>query len=212
MDFGKLKINCLGASNTRVTVSLDREGKRVVDQNVNYPSLLAERLGCEVRNYGVSGCNIAVDASRSDSYYERLCDMDKDVDLVILQGEGNDANHNIPLGEVGDTDPQTYCGAIRSIIIRIRNEFPRSRILALDGVKKVRIKRTCDGCTHLDFHEAFIKTAALEGVETVGFFADPRVDPTDKSSMPDGAHMSVSTCGYYADRVASAVIKMFEND
>lgn len=212
MDFGKLKINCLGASNTCVTVSLDREWKKVVDKNVNYPFLLSKKLGCTVRNYGVSGCNIAVDASRSDSYYERLRDMDKDVDLIIFQGEGNDANHNIPLGRVGDTDPQTYCGAVRSIIMRIRSGFPHAKILVLDGVKKIRIKRTCDSCTHLDFHEAFIKTATLEGVEVLGFFADPNVDPTDKSSMPDSAHMSVSTCEYYADRVASAVMKMFEKD
>ena len=209
MDIKALKINCLGASNTRITVSLDEEGNKIVHKDVNYPSLLSEKLGCTVRNYGVSGTNIAKEDAREDSYYERMGDMDKDVDLIIVQGEGNDANHNIPLGTPGDTAPKTYCGAIRSIIRRKRDEFPGARILMLDGMRKAKLRRTCDGYTHLDFHNAYVETVALEGLTPVSFFYDPCLDCHDKNSMPDGTHMIRSACEHYADKVAQAVKEMF---
>jgi len=88
MNIKELKINCLGASNTKVTVSLDADGNKVVHRDVNYPSLLAARLGCTVRNYGVSGTNIAVSDGREDSYFERKDGMDRDADIVIVSTYG----------------------------------------------------------------------------------------------------------------------------
>ena len=210
MDVSTLKIKCLGASNTRITVSLDAEGNKVVHKDVNYPSLLQERLSCAVRNYGVSGTNITMEKSRCDSYCERMWGMDKDADLVIVQGEGNDANHNIPLGKPGDTDPSTYCGAIHAVITGIRKEFPDARILMLDGMRKARLRRTCDEYTHLDFHRAYVETVRLCGLEPISFFDDGMLDPHDKDSMPDGTHMSVNSCNHYADKVAAAVKSVFE--
>ena len=179
-------------------------------KDVNYPSLLQKKLGCVVRNYGVSGTNIAKEDSRVDSYYERMGDMDKDVDLIIVQGEGNDANHDIPLGTPGDTDPKTYCGALRLIITRVREEFPNAKLLLLDGMKKARLKRTCDEYTHLDFHNAFTATAVLEGLNPVNFFYDSCLDCHNKDSMPDGTHMTKHVCEHYADKVAQAVKEMFD--
>ena len=209
MDLGKLKINCLGASNTRVTVSLDAEGNKVADREINYPYLLSQRLGCTVRNYGVGGTNIAASDDRSDSYFERKDGMHEDADVIILQGEGNDANHNIPLGHVGDTDPHTYCGAVRSIIMWVRERYSSAGFIVLDGMKKAKIKRTVDSLGHADFHSAFVNVCALEGITPISFFDDPVLDPYDKSSMPDGTHMSRAACEHYADRVADAVKDLF---
>lgn len=210
MDVTALKINCLGASNTKVTVSLDAEGNKVVHRDVNYPSLLAERLGCTVRNYGVSGTNIAVQEGREDSYFERKDGMDRDADVIIVQGEGNDANHNIPLGKVGDTDPKTYCGALRSILTWVKAEYPNARLITLDGMRKAKLRRTVDEYTHLDFHRAFVAVSELEGITPISFFDDPALDPHNKGSMPDGTHMKREACEHYADKVAEAVKGLFE--
>ena len=85
MNIKELKINCLGASNTKVTVALDAEGNKVVHRDVNYPSLLAARLGCTVRNYGVSGTNIAVSDGREDSYFERKLEKIKKITGLDLR-------------------------------------------------------------------------------------------------------------------------------
>ena len=212
MNIKELKINCLGASNTKVTVALDAEGNKVVHRDVNYPSLLAARLGCTVRNYGVSGTNIAVSDGREDSYFERKDGMDRDADIVIVQGEVNDANHNIPLGVPGDTSPSTYCGAVLSIIRWVRAEFPTSKLIMLDGMRKARLVRTVDEHTHLDFHKAFVAVCELEGLTPISFYDDPMLDPNDKNSMPDGTHMIRSACEHYADKVADAVRKIIEID
>ena len=210
MKLSDIRINCLGASNTEVTVSYDAEGKKIVDRKLNYPYFLSERLGCTVRNYGVGGTNIAVTEGRTDSYFERKDLMDRDVDVIIMQGEGNDCNHNIPLGRVGDTSPSTYCGAILSIIRWVKDEFPGARLIVLDGMKKARIARKADDCTHLDFHNAFVETCLIEKITPVSFFDDPMLDPHDPGSMPDGTHMSRRSCEYYADRVADAVRSEFD--
>ena len=79
-------INCLGASNTAIVKTLENE--RVYE--VNYPVILGLLLQKTVRNYGVPGCNIARSESRADSYVERAPKMEKDADLILLQGFGND--------------------------------------------------------------------------------------------------------------------------
>ena len=206
MDYSKLKINCLGASNTQVTKT---EDKHTV-WDVNYPSMLASLLHCEVRNYGASGTNIAADGQRTDSYYERAPLMDTDADVVILQGDGNDASHKLPLGTPGDSDPHTFCGAIAGCISVFREKMPGAKIVSVTGMKKLHQPERDDGLTHEDFHRAFIDTCRVCGVEPHDFGADPLLSWENPDIMPDGLHMSEKGCRHYVEVVAELIRKLYE--
>lgn len=208
MNTANIKINCLGASNTRIIRAAD--GTKIRD--INYPVLLGLRLRaacpdapCTVRNYGVSGTNITPVPGRADSYLERAAGMDGDADLIILQGEGNDASHGVPLGTPGDTSPDTFCGALRCLIALLRRDFPSARLLVLTAMRKGREPKRADGLTHADFHAAFIAVCRLCGTEPVDFCTDTVMNPADPAVMPDGVHMSERGCSYYADRLAGII-------
>ena len=206
MDCSKLKINCLGASNTKITKTEEKE----TIKDINYPLILGLLLRCTVRNSGIGGTNIAVQDGRSDSYYERAASMDRDADIVIMQGDGNDASHGLPLGVPGCDEVKTFCGAVKGCIGLIRNNFPDAKIIILAGMKKQHQPKRDDGATHEDFHRAFIETCRLCGIEPYDFSKDPSLTWERPDMMPDGLHMSEKGCRHYADAVAELVKKAVE--
>ena len=198
------KINCLGASNTEIIKSAECETIR----EVNYPVILGLLMRCPVRNYGKSGCNIAPAEGRADSYLERAPQMDKDANVVIFQGEGNDASHCLPLGEVGSTDVHTFCGAVGAVIDTLRREYPAARLIVLTGMNKLRPpKKRTDGLTHADFHRAFLAVCASRGIEPHDFTLDPEIQPDRPEMMPDGLHMSEKACRRYAEIVRDLILR-----
>ena len=205
-DLSGLKINCLGASNTRIIRG--ENGEKIKD--INYPRILGLLLRCTTRNYGVSGTNIARCEDRADSYAERMPMMDRDADVVIFQGEGNDCSHCLPLGTPGDTDDTTFCGAVRTVIGYLRATFPQAKLIVLSGLdKKNPPKKRTDGLTHADFHRAFMETCRLCGAEAHDFTLDPQLRCDDPEAMPDGLHMSEKACRHYADTVADLIRAAF---
>lgn len=207
METEKLKINCLGASNTEIIKSAECETIR----EVNYPVMLGLMLRCTVRNYGKSGCNIALSDARSDSYLERVGTMDADADVVIFQGEGNDAAHCVPLGEVGSDDRRTFCGAVAGVIDEVRAKYPHAALIVLTAMKKGKPpKKRTDGLTHDDFHRAFVAVCRVKGIEPYDFTLDPEISPERQDMMPDGTHLSEKGCTYYAGIVRRLVAAALE--
>jgi lysophospholipase L1-like esterase len=194
-------IICIGASNTRIIV--DENGRHLSD--MNYPTMLGLRLRARVRNFGVSGSNITPCDERTDSYIERVEQIDGDCDIVLLQGEGNDAVHGIPLGEAGDATPDTYTGAVRTLIRKLKQKFEGKTLIVLSGMKKKRAPVRTDGRTHDDFHRAFVQVCESEGALLVDFYTDEVLDPTNPEYMPDGVHMSERACMYYADKLSDII-------
>ncbi len=202
MNTEKLVINCLGASNTRILI--DDDG--VKRNDINYPTMLAEILNCTVRNYGVSGTNIAKQEGRADSYFERADLMEGGADVIIIQGGGNDASHGLPLGETDSTDTYTYCGSLRNLIENVKRSHPQSKIILSTSMRKKREPQNrTDGLTHFDFHQAFTAVCEKQGVELIDFYNDPMLDPFDAQSMPDGLHMSEKACKYMAQVFADKI-------
>ncbi len=201
MNTENIKINCLGASNTRILI--DDDGKKARD--INYPVMLGLRLRCKINNYGVSGTNISRQEGREDSYLERAPMMEHGADITIVQGGGNDANHNIPLGDIDSTDPYTYCGAIRTLIRFIRSEYPETRLLLSAQMRRKKAPKRDDGLGWFDFHEAFVSVCRSEGIEPIDFWYDDALDPDDPASLPDGTHMSETACAHMADVFANYI-------
>ena len=104
----ELVIHCLGASNTRSSIC-GKDGDRFLyTQEVNYPALLQQKLGCTVRNYGVGGANIARQEGRQDSYVERYPLMEEGANGVRVEGTGNGGGLGEAFGSLSDTVETSY--------------------------------------------------------------------------------------------------------
>lgn len=94
-----------------------------------WPQLLAEKYELDYRSYGQSGNAIASPAASGTPMVQRYTQMRNDVDIVFVVGGRNDYNQNYPVGKVGDTSTDTYCGALAVLIDGLRAKYPDSLIL-----------------------------------------------------------------------------------
>ena len=123
-------INFLGDSIT--------EGWYVGENNPNFVQEVGILLNAKVNNYGIGGSRIAKQrvpspspCERWDKYFgERVKDMDKDADYVVVFGGTNDFGHgDANMGTIKDKTPDTFYGAMNYLIDELIKYYPRENIL-----------------------------------------------------------------------------------
>ena len=98
-----------------------------------YSTLVEKQCGIIAYNYGYSGSRIAVQGSAGDSTYDnamviRYANMIDDADYITVLGGINDANNQLPLGTLGDTDIATFYGALEVLITGLLTKYPGKAI------------------------------------------------------------------------------------
>lgn len=123
-----LKINFLGDSIT--------EGCCSSSPDKCFVSLVGKMLNCEARNYGIGGTRIAISSEKSlepqwDLFFgDRVKDMNHDADYVFVFGGTNDYGHGIcPFGQLGDTDPHTFYGAMDYLIQQLLKYYKLEQLV-----------------------------------------------------------------------------------
>lgn len=91
--------------------------------------LLADKYGMDYRGYGQSGNAIASPTASGTPMYLRYTAMRKKADIVMVVGGRNDYNQRYPVGKVGDTTADTFCGALSILIDGLKKQYPDSLIL-----------------------------------------------------------------------------------
>ena len=91
--------------------------------------MLADKYGMIYRGYGKSGNAIASPTASGTPMYQRYTTMKKDADIVMVVGGRNDYNQRYPVGKVGDTTADTFCGALSILIDGLKEKYPDSLIL-----------------------------------------------------------------------------------
>lgn len=101
----------------------------------NWTNLMAEEYQMTQYNYSISGSTFAAGPTGNYPMVERCQELpaDNSMDFVILQGGSNDWSHNIPMGQDGDRDPETYCGAINLILDTLQQKFPGAVIVGFSS-------------------------------------------------------------------------------
>lgn len=118
-------INILGDSLT--------EGVGARSQEKAYPEVLAKLTGAKVNNYGKS-CSRITDVediyNHVPSFIDRMYSMDKSADLVIVFGGTNDFWYgDCPIGNPTDTTPDTFYGALNTMIPYLKGAYPNADIV-----------------------------------------------------------------------------------
>lgn len=196
----ELVIHCLGASNTRSSIC-GKDGDRFLyTQELNYPALLQQKLGCTVRNYGVGGANIARQEGRQDSYVERYPMMEEGANVVLVQGTGNDVALGVSLGTLSDTVDTTYYGALNTLVDGLYAKYPRAFILLITGMTREKDRERYEQYT-----AAMLEVARLKAVPVLDMYhhglMNPCIPAIKALRMPDGAHMTLAGLELYTAQI-----------
>lgn len=80
----------------------------------NYLDYIHERTGITILNYGIAGSGFKQLEQEGKAFYQRINNVEKDADVYLFFGGGNDVfpAHGYTIGTPSDTGTDTICGAI----------------------------------------------------------------------------------------------------
>mgnify|MGYP005760210695 FL=1 len=126
--------------------------------------------------------------------------MDDDADFVVVFGGTNDFGHGLaPFGQVGDTTPDTFCGACDTLYKGLKAKYPRAKLAVITPTprsKAVSPKGEGNkpaGHVLADYVDAIKQIAATNGLPVLDLF---HPHPVGKSEafppeiFVDGLHPS----------------------
>ena len=126
MELTGKKINFLGDSITQGAGASAPDTCYVADMERLYHLAAA-------RNYGIGGTRIAHQKAVSaepvwdQDFVGRYAQMDADANIVVVFGGTNDFGHGLaPFGQVGDTAPDTFCGACDTLYKGLKAMYPHA--------------------------------------------------------------------------------------
>ena len=223
MELKGKKIAFLGDSIT--------QGAGVKDINNRYDNVMKRE--CElaaVFNYGIGGTRIAYQSTPSrwtchDLYFcGRAYLISNEADIVIVYGGANDYLHgDAPVGEMGDTSPVTFAGAVRSLMEVLTSRFEGKTVVFLtparmcigdvDGSAPSTYPGKKPGGSPLEDYRNVIKeTAKIFNIPVFDTYEMLGIDPTDAEQKEkytsDGLHFNDAGHAVLAKRLAECLISL----
>lgn len=192
-------INCFGDSTTWGDNGLDSGGK-----DISWTRTLQGLIPFkEVRNYGICGSRIAVCEDRNDSFIERYEQMNTNADDVVVFGGVNDFQHDVPLGEPGSSDVNTFSGALNVMLSGLLKMYPTQNLVVMTATQNnfvhpsknypnTRQYNAC-GLLQKDYMERTKQVSAGYSIPVIDLFAQSGISPFTEGHehfMPDGLHYS----------------------
>ena len=130
-----------------------------------YHDWVKEILGLsKVNNYGISGTTIAKkNITDATSMCVRYANMDNSAKLICVMGGVNDRWFNNRLGVFGDTDPNTFYGAMEALCDGLLTKYPNKTIIFITPTEQNHSE--CNGAnttghTVTDFANAMKRVCA----------------------------------------------------
>lgn len=207
MNIKGFKVNFLGDSIT--------EGVGVTDVvNNRYHARLKELCQLAgVTHYGVSGTRLAHQMHASEKPRFDLCfcgrayNMDPTADMVVVYGGVNDYIHgDAPFGEIGDTTPATFCGAVYFLMSLLRELYPGKSVIFMtparcflrhevdDLYPSVHPRKLDGGKPLLAYVDVILETAKQFDIPVLDLYHNLGLDPHDEEIFEkytvDGLHFN----------------------
>ncbi len=213
-DLGELTICCFGDSTTWGDNGCGAGGPAI-----SWTAHLGELLGgATVENFGVKGSRLAIKADRDDSFVERLDGVEAGADVYLLFGGVNDFSRNVPLGQMGSTDPHEFYGALDVLVRGLVAKSPEARLVVMtpcktSGIAAKDIPGSFEenhlGLTQLPYVEAVREVADRYSVPVIDLYASSGISPYlpehRQRYMPDGLHYSPDGYERLARRIAAGL-------
>ncbi len=199
MELTGKKINFLGDSITEGAGASSPETCYVADMHRLYNL-------AEARNYGIGGTRIAPQKEVSaetvwdQDFLVRYAKMDDDADFVVVFGGTNDFGHGLaPFGQVGDTAPDTFCGACDTLYKGLKAKYPHAKLAVITPTPRAKAASPKGegnkpaGHVLADYVDAIKQIAAANGLPVLDLFHPQPVGQSDAfppELFVDGLHPS----------------------
>lgn len=212
MELKDLKINFLGDSIT--------EGHGTTGEDKVFHQIIKREYGLKSAiNYGVGGTRIARRGLPSEktvwdyAFDLRAEIMDKTADVIVVFGGTNDYGHgDAPFGDIESCDINTFCGAVNSLIEKLKNIYPQAKIVFMTPIHRMGETSPApvspDGKLLCDYANAIEIICKNHNVDVIDLFKINPIDPADSSLVPDGLHPNDEGHKILAKVVAQELLKL----
>ena len=139
--------------------------------------------------------------------------MNNDADIVLVFGGINDASSGVEIGNIDDTDPRTFYGALNTLISGLQEKYPDSYIFLvtpymlyypnLDHMWDDTLKLP-SGYTRYDYNVSLKAIGEKYGIDILDLWTLN----TDKTCFVDGVHPADDFC----NNVLAPTIAQFIKD
>lgn len=211
MELKGLTINFLGDSIT--------EGHGTTSEDKVFHQIIKAKYGLEhAYNYGIGGTRIARQVvpskvkTRHDLTFELRSDiMDRNADAVVVFGGTNDFGHgDAPFGNVDSEDIYTFCGAVNSLINKLKRDFSNAKIIFMTPIHRITEMNPSnpDGKILEDYVNAIRTICKKHSISVIDLFEINPLDPADSKLVPDGLHPSDAGHSIMAEVIAEELLKI----
>ncbi len=175
----------------------------------------------EVCNYGISGSRLAhqsvpSEETRFDLYFcGRSYDMNKNSDIIVVFGGTNDYGHgDAPFGDMTDTTPATFCGAVHWLMNQLKRTYPNAITVFMTPARRAGdLAASCDPIKKADakplkaYVEVIQANGAALGIPVLNLYENLGIDPNNdlqrEAYAPDGLHFNDDGHAILAERLKS---------
>ncbi len=179
--------------------------------------LIGSEYGAVTFNYGENGIPVANVSSMSvtgmvgkiDGIYEEV----PQTDYFVLIGGANDKRLNVPLGEDDSIDIETFCGAINSIIDRVREYWPEAHIIFMTNYDRYKDKNSIE-LGDVDYVEAMKRVCEKKKVFCYDNFHDSGVDfrnPDYTSWGDEGVYLGGSPNAHFSPEGYKRLLPIYKS-
>ncbi len=185
------------------------EGTLVVDKSNRYDNFMLSNCKLSaVHNYGIGGTRIAHQNKPSAymrhdlSFCARAYDLDKSANVVIVFGGTNDYGHgDAPFGELCDSTPATFCGAVDFLIRTLKEQHPNAKIVFMAPCRRLgddsRIYNDMkieDAKPLKAYVDVIIEKCKAYDIPVLNLYDELGIDPNNEEDKikyaPDGLHLN----------------------
>ena len=181
--------------------------------------IIKEKYGLEhAYNYGIGGTRIARQVvpskvkPRHDLTFELRSDiMDRSADAVVVFGGTNDFGHgDAPFGNVDSEDIYTFCGAVNSLINKLKRDYANAKIIFMTPIHRITEMNPSnpDGKILEDYVNAIRTICKKHSIPVIDLFEINPLDPADSKLVPDGLHPSDAGHSVMAEVIAEELLKI----
>ena len=141
-------------------------GAHTLGKEKSWIALLSKKYEMQSNNYGINGCTVSACEGGANPIVKRYSEMeDNSPDFVVFEGGRNDFNKLAKIGEEKDTDTTTFIGALRALILGLREKYPRSVIIGVSFWNSLSVNKEEIPCNV--YTETMIRICADMGVPCI---------------------------------------------
>ena len=199
------------------------------DTDKAYEYFLGEYLDADtVYNYGQGGTTLSdgADYLSKDNMIERAAILPADSDLIFVLGGSNDWAYNVELGEMGDTDPTTFYGALDTLMSYLLENYPDAEIIFATPLQRIDwltkyphltnedgVSENSSGHTLEEYANAVLEVAEKYGITVIDLFHAEETDFTSDTDYTlywsDGLHPNAYGDELMADYIYEQLLALY---